>query len=96
RPKPTRSRKAPLSRVEQTQAELLATPSRKPAKTQTFSPYPDLSIAISMLERRQQTAPEDRKALVSKWLETLSKTHTEMQKLHQLETLANRFTGKKS
>lgn len=95
RAKPTRSRKPALTKVEQAQAELLSTPTRKPTKSPSFSPYPDLSIAISMLERRQHTAPEDRRALVTKWLETLTKTHTEMQKLHQLETLASRFTAKK-
>lgn len=85
-------------------AQLLeeAPPAPKPAKPGTpvvaparssFSPYPDLTMAIAMLMKRQQAAQPDseRGRLISRWLDELRAMQADMQKLHKLEQLANRL-----
>ncbi|RYG61458.1 MAG: hypothetical protein EON60_00525 [Alphaproteobacteria bacterium] len=76
----------------------LAAASPKPAPKRTgFSPYPDLTMAIEMLEKRAVTLTDgERKTLILKWKESLSKLNEEMQKLHKLEILANRLITPKS
>lgn len=75
----------------------IAAANPKPAKRPGFSPYPDLAMAIEMLEKRAATLPEgERKTLILKWKESLSKLNEEMQKLHKLEILANRLITPKS
>lgn len=60
-----------------------------------FSPYPDLTMAIGMLTRRHKNLPDgERRQLIAKWLESLTKVQNEMQKLHKLEVLANRLSSK--
>lgn len=55
-------------------------------------------MAIQMLSKRAASVAEgERKALITKWLENLTKINEEMQKLHKLENLATRLispTGK--
>lgn len=71
----------------------------KPKRNGAFSPYPDLSMAIAMLQKRAENLrasgqPEgERVKLIDKWLESLVKINTEMQKLHKLEILAGRLTS---
>ena len=73
-------------------------PAIQPKKTRLggFSLYPDLSMAISMLAKRQQAVANngERAKLVSRWLAELQSMQQEMQKLHKLEQLAERL-GKK-
>ncbi|MBI1308745.1 MAG: hypothetical protein GC129_02655 [Proteobacteria bacterium] len=58
-----------------------------------FSPYPDLSMAINMLERRKKNVKGERLAIITRWLEALGKMQAEMQKLHKLEVFADRLTS---
>ena len=75
----------------------LAAAHPKPAKRPGFSPYPDLTMAIEMLDKRAAGLTEgERRALILKWRETLHKLNEEMQKLHKLEILANRLITPKS
>ncbi len=62
----------------------------------SFSPYPDLTMAISMLAKRQQAIAADgeRAKLVSRWYATLQGLQEEMQKLHKLESLATKLARK--
>ena len=70
---------------------------KQAAKRPGFSPYPDLTMAMGMLEKRAANLAEgERKALILKWKETLHKLNDEMQKLHKLEILANRLITPKS
>lgn len=59
----------------------------------TYSPYPDLSMAIEMLEKRQKHITGERQAIITRWLDTLTKMQAEMQKLHKLEIFASRLTS---
>lgn len=68
----------------------------KRTNTASFSPYPDLSMAITMLAKRQQALATDgeRAQLVGRWHSTLQTLQEEMQKLHKLEGLANKLARK--
>ncbi|TKW61289.1 MAG: hypothetical protein DI628_01270 [Blastochloris viridis] len=94
-----RSTKKPLSLAEalpQISADIAAA-SPKPAKKSSFSPYPDLTMAVEMLEKRAAHLTDgERKSLILKWKDTLGKLNEEMQKLHKLEILANRLITPKS
>jgi hypothetical protein len=61
-----------------------------------FSPYPDLTMAINMLAKRQQALAADgeRAKLIGRWHSTLQMLQEEMQKLHKLEGLANKLARK--
>lgn len=62
------------------------------AKRPGFSPYPDLTMAVEMLDKRAANLTDgERKTLILKWRESLHKLNEEMQKLHKLEILANRL-----
>lgn len=61
----------------------------------SFSPYPDLTMAIEMLEKRQKNITGERQAIIARWHETLVKMQAEMQKLHKLEIFASRLTSSK-
>ena len=97
-----RSTKRPLPLAEalpQISADLAAQGHTGPqgAKKSSFSPYPDLTMAVGMLEKRAANLTEgERKTLILKWKDTLSKLNDEMQKLHKLEILANRLITPKS
>lgn len=66
--------------------------SKSTSKRSGFSPYPDLTMAVDMLEKRAAHLSEgERKALILKWKDSLAKLNEEMQKLHKLEILANRL-----
>lgn len=92
--------KAPVSKVAEVAAELLAeTPFAEPRKARLpggFSAYPDLSMAIAMLSKRQQALLKDgeRAKLLGRWLQQLQEMQAEMQKLHKLEQLAGRLGGR--
>lgn len=88
----------PLSEaLPQISADIAAVSPKPAPKRSGFSPYPDLTMAIEMLEKRALTLTEgERKALILKWKESLSKLNEEMQKLHKLEILANRLITPKS
>lgn len=67
----------------------------KPAKPAfTFSPYPDLSMAISMLEKRLQTVGSQRQPLLSKWIASLKKIQNEMTQLRKLERLTENLAAR--
>ena len=90
-------RPMPLSEALPQISADIAAASPKPAKKGGFSPYPDLTMAVEMLEKRAAHLTEgERKALILKWKDTLSKLNDEMQKLHKLEILANRLITPKS
>lgn len=96
---PRRGSKKPLplsQALPQISADIAAaTP--KSAKKSSFSPYPDLTMAVDMLEKRAAHLSEgERKTLILKWKDTLFKLNEEMQKLHKLEILANRLITPKS
>lgn len=99
-PPRTRARRATPVRqaLAEVAAELGASGFSKPKRSVNFSPYPDLSMAIAMLQKRaehlrtQQQGDGERTKLIDKWLESLEKINTEMQKLHKLEILAGRLT----
>lgn len=92
--------KGPNPKVAEVAAALLAeTPPAEPRKSRLpsgFSPYPDLGMAIAMLSKRQQALLKDgeRAKLLGRWLEQLQGMQKEMQKLHKLEQLAGRLSGK--
>jgi hypothetical protein len=90
------TKKALAAAAAATLPELEVAP-KKPTRS-TVSPYPDLAMAIQMLSRRAANVAEgERKILITKWLESLTKINEEMQKLHKLENLATRLispTGK--
>jgi hypothetical protein len=69
---------------------------KKAPRPLSFTPYPDLTIAISMLAKRQQAVVHtaERAQLVSRWLKSLQEMQSEMQKLHKLELLAERLARK--
>jgi hypothetical protein len=71
----------------------LPTPGKRLSGPSGFSPYPDLTMAISMLAKRQQAVAADteRAKLISRWLSQLQSLQTEMQKLHKLEGLAHKL-----
>lgn len=58
----------------------------------SISPYPDLGMAISMLNHRLAHASGERKALIEKWVVQLTKIHAEMIKLRKLEKLSSALT----
>jgi hypothetical protein len=70
------------------------------ASRRHLSLYPDLTLAIHMLEKRQLNlaqqygAQSERAIVVSKWLNQLKILHSEMQKMHKLEQLANKLKSK--
>ncbi len=71
----------------------------EPAKARrvtSFSPYPDLSMAITMVAKRQQKLLHDgeRAQLLARWLEQLRLLQADMQKLYKLEQLASRLVKK--
>lgn len=99
--KPAAARKGtkkPMSLAEalpQISADIAAA-NPKPAKRPGFSPYPDLTMAVEMLEKRASNLTDgERKTLILKWKDSLSKLNEEMQKLHKLEILANRLISPK-
>lgn len=81
---------------EMKSAAPLSERAKKPARPLSFTPYPDLTIAISMLAKRQQAVVHtaERAQLVSRWLKSLQEMQSEMQKLHKLELLAERLAKK--
>lgn len=96
--KRTARKPMPLSEaLPQISADLAAAHPKPAAKRPGFSPYPDLTMAVEMLEKRAANLTEgERKALILKWKESLHKLNEEMQKLHKLEILANRLITPKS
>lgn len=94
-----RSTKKPMPLSEalpQISADIAAA-APKSAKRPGFSPYPDLTMAVEMLEKRAAGLTDgERRTLILKWKDTLSKLNEEMQKLHKLEILANRLITPKS
>jgi hypothetical protein len=107
--KPRTTAKKPLKRPGDSAATAALTASlleshatsTSSSRTPAFSPYPDLAMAIEMLNKRAKnlaantTEPGDRHALIIKWMESLQKIQEEMQKLHKLEILANRLISPK-
>jgi hypothetical protein len=97
---PAKATKNPSNKVAEVAAELLAeapaTEPRKPKLPVSFSPYPDLTMAITMISKRQQALLQhgERAKLLGRWLQQLKELQREMQKLHKLEQLANRLGGK--
>lgn len=53
-----------------------------------FSPYPDLHMAISMLQKRAGQTSGNRQELITKWVAQLTEIQQEMTKLHKLEQFA--------
>jgi hypothetical protein len=98
----TRSKgtKKPMSLAEalpEISAQIAAANPKPTPKRLGFSPYPDLSMAMDMLDKRAAHLTDgERKELILKWKETLHKINEEMQKLHKLEILANRLITPKS
>ena len=90
-----RSTKKPLPFAEalpEISAQIAAVNPPKPAKRPGFSPYPDLTMAVEMLDKRAANLTDgERKQLILKWRDSLQKLNDEMQKLHKLEILANRL-----
>ena len=87
----------PLSKALPQISADIAAASPKSAKKASFSPYPDLTMAVDMLEKRAAHLSDgERKELILKWKDTLSKLNDEMQKLHKLEILANMLITPKS
>ncbi len=83
--------------LPQISADLAAANPKPAPKRPSFSPYPDLTMAVEMLEKRAAHLTDgERKALILKWKDTLHKLNEEMQKLHKLEILANRLITPKS
>lgn len=64
----------------------------KAAKPKGLSPYPDLKMAISMLNHRLPHVGEERKKLIEKWIIQLTRLNNEMNRLRKLEELANSLT----
>lgn len=60
-------------------------------RSSNLSPYPDLHMAIHMLEVSLKSAKAEKQQLLAKWVQTLGKIQTEMQALHKLEVLKNRL-----
>jgi hypothetical protein len=64
----------------------------KPVARPGFSPYPDLTMALEMLNKRlQHVTPGERHTLITKWLTQLTKIQAEMQKLYRLEQLSQKL-----
>ncbi len=102
-PKPKAKAAAPKAsghNIAAVAAQLLAespqAEARKPKLPSGFSPYPDLTMAIAMLSKRQQMILKDseRAKLLGRWLGQLQEMQAEMQKLYKLEQLAGRLGGK--
>ncbi len=95
-----RSTRKPMPLAEalpQISADIAAAAPKPAPKRSGFSPYPDLTMAVEMLEKRAATLTDgERKTLILKWKESLNKLNEEMQKLHKLEILANRLITPKS
>lgn len=100
KPKAKATKPSASSSIAEVAAQLLAeTPpaeARKPKLPSGFSPYPDLTMAIAMLSKRQQQILRDgeRAKLLGRWLHELQAMQAEMQKLYKLEQLAGRLGGK--
>jgi hypothetical protein len=88
----------PLSEaLPQISADIAAANPKPTLKRSGFSPYPDLTMAVDMLDKRAANLSDgERKTLILKWRESLHKLNEEMQKLHKLEILANRLITPKS
>lgn len=72
-------------------ASLAAAPAAtKPAGSRKggISPYPDLKMAIMMLEQRAQHVGDERRALIEKWVAQLGKIQHDITRLRKLEALA--------
>ncbi|MCP5404681.1 MAG: hypothetical protein H6922_00430 [Pseudomonadaceae bacterium] len=86
KPASPRRRKSETAKANQKAA---ASPTaKKTGRVGDISPYPDLKIAIKMLEQRATHVGEDRKRLIDKWLVQLQKVQAEMVRLRKLEKLA--------
>ena len=98
KPAARKGAKKPMSLAEalpQISADIAAAHPKPAPKRPGFSPYPDLTMAVEMLDKRASHLSEgERKTLILKWKESLHKLNEEMQKLHKLEMLANRLTTK--
>lgn len=64
--------------------------SPKSSALANLSPYPDLSMAVHMLEVSLRNATGEKKELLGKWVAALGRMQAEMQALHKMEQLKNR------
>lgn len=71
---------------------LPAPSSARTGKLANISPYPDLAMAISMLQRRAGHVTPERKALLEKWIVTLTRLQNEMTRLRKLERLSDNLS----
>lgn len=88
-------RKPPTSRIRRkadaANTLAAASPVAKPAarKAGGISPYPDLKMAILMLEQRALHVGDERRALIEKWVAQLAKIQHDITRLRKLEQLAS-------
>lgn len=58
-----------------------------------MSPYPDLRMAIAMLNKRLEHLPPERQMVVNKWVNQLSKIQQEINHLSRIEQFTNNVTS---
>lgn len=91
--KPVATPRSPALKAGAAMARAAASPlPAKAAKPMAISPYPDLAMAIAMLQRRAGHVGGERKMLLDKWILTLSRLQGEMTRLRKLEKLADNLS----
>lgn len=58
-----------------------------------MSPYPDLRMAIAMLNKRLDNLPPERQMVVNKWVNQLTKIQQEITHLTRIEQFTNNVTS---
>jgi hypothetical protein len=74
-------------------AGLPLAPPSSAAKHPALTPYPDLALAIAMLERRLAHVGATRAQLIERWLVSLKKIHADITRLRRLEVLSDDLTA---
>jgi hypothetical protein len=92
---PRKPTPAPRKVTKATVAAAATQPAAPKPKRPAISPYPDLKMAISMLQHRLPHVGEERKKLIEKWVANLTRINNEMNRLRKLEELANSLTQPK-
>ena len=71
-------------------------PSDKNKKRIYTAGFPDLQPAMAHIKARKKDQPDEKQALLDKWLQELEKVNNEMRKLEKIEKFSQAICHKKS
>ena len=71
-------------------------PSEQNKKRKNYAGFPDLAPAMAHINARKKDQPEEKQALLDKWLYELEKVDDEMRRLEKIEQFSQAICHKNS